>query len=82
MSATYITIQLRRASRDGEDPGLVDEAWFTVKENVVLLVDRDGNPLQGDLTRHLIGPKETAREVAVRMLRARSWKRPTRRFSV
>ena len=28
---TYITIQLRRPSRDGEDPGVIDEAWFVVE---------------------------------------------------
>ena len=34
---TYITIQLRRPSRDGEDPGAIDEAWFITKDDVVQL---------------------------------------------
>ena len=45
MSApTYITIQLRRPSRDGEDPGVIDEAWFITKDDVVQFTDRDGHP--------------------------------------
>ena len=43
MSApTYITIQLQRPSRDGEDPGVVAEAWFITKDDVVQFTDRDG----------------------------------------
>jgi hypothetical protein len=75
----YITIQLRRP-RDS-DPGVVDEAWFTVKDDVVQLVDRDGKPLQGELTRRPIAPNETAREVAVRLMRARSRSRPAKPFN-
>jgi hypothetical protein len=81
VSAIYITIQVRRPSRDGEDPGQIEEAWFTAKDDVVQLVDRDGKPLQGDLTRRPVGPNETAREVAVRLLRAKSRSRPARPFN-
>jgi len=81
MSPTYIIIQLRRPSRDGEDPGVIEEGWFITKDGVVQLVDRDGNPLQGELTRRPVGPNETPREVAVRMLRARSRRRPARPFN-
>jgi hypothetical protein len=77
----YVYIGVRRPSRDGEDPGAIDEAWFTVKDDVVQLVDRDGKPLQGEFVRRPIGQDETAREVAVRLLRTRSRIRPARPFN-
>jgi hypothetical protein len=82
MSApTYITLQLRRPSRDGEDPGLVDEAWYVADGNTVQFTDRDGNSLHGDHTRRPIGPGETARESAARLLRTRSMHRASRPFN-
>ena len=45
------------------------------------LVDRDGEPLPGKGNRRTLGPNETAREVAVRLLRARSRSRPARSFN-
>ncbi len=75
----YITIQLRRPRDD--DPGLIDEAWFTVDGGAVQLVDRDGVPLHGELTRRTIRPDETTRQSAARLLRARSRSRPPRPFS-
>jgi hypothetical protein len=64
-----------------DHPGAIEEGWFTVKDDVVQLVDRDGKPLHGDLLRRPMGSNETAREVAVRLLRRRSRIRPTRPFN-
>ncbi len=79
MTPAYITIQLKRPRDD--DPGTIDEAWFVVKDDVVQLVSRDGNPLPGDDNRCTLRPGETPREGAARLLRARSRNRPARPFS-
>ena len=82
MSApTYITIQLRRPSRDGEDPGVVDEAWFITKDDVVQFTDRDGHPLPGDENRRRLKNNETARECAVQLLRSKSMHRASKPFN-
>jgi hypothetical protein len=82
MSApTYITIQLRRPSRDGEDPGVIDEAWFITKDDVVQLTDRDGVPLHGDGNKRKLEPNETARECAVQLLRSKSMHRASKAFN-
>jgi hypothetical protein len=31
----YIYTAVRRPSRDGEDPGAIEEGWFTVKDDIV-----------------------------------------------
>jgi hypothetical protein len=72
MNPTYITIQLRRPSRDGEDPGAVDEAWYVADGNTVQFTDRDGTPLHGDGNKRKLEPNETARECAVQLLRSKS----------
>jgi hypothetical protein len=82
MSApTYITFQLRRPSRDGEDPGVVDEAWFITKGDIVQLTDRDGHPLRGDENRRRLKNSETAREAAVQLLRSKTGARSSRPFN-
>ena len=81
MNPTYITIQLRRPSRDGEDPGVVDEAWFITKGDVVQLTDRDGVPLHGDGNKRTLGPGETPRECAVQLLRGKSMHRASKPFN-
>jgi hypothetical protein len=81
IAPTYITLQLRRPARDGEDPGAVDEAWFVVKGDVVQLTDRDGVPLHGDGNKCKLEPNETARECAVRLLRSKSMHRASKSFN-
>jgi hypothetical protein len=81
VSPQYIHIQIRRPSRDGSDPGQIEDAHFIVADNVVHLTDRDGNKLKGELTRRPIGNGETAREVAVRLLRTRVRSKPARPFN-
>jgi len=81
MSVTYITIQTRRPSKDGKDSGAIEEGWFTVAADGVQLTDRDGNALPGEENKSQIRSKETAREVAVRLLRAKTWRRPSRPFN-
>ena len=81
MTPIYITIQLRRPSRDGEDPGAVEEAWYREEADVVMLTDRHGKPLPGEDNRRTLGLNETAREVAARLLRAKSRSRPARPFN-
>jgi hypothetical protein len=78
---TYITIQLKRPSRDGEDPGVVDEAWFVVDGHTVQFTDRYGVPLPGEGNRRELKPGETPREGAAKLLRARSRSRPARPFN-
>ena len=76
----YINIQLHRPS-DSYPDGVVEEGWFVVKDNVVFLSDRNGTALAGKGNRRPIGPGETAREVAVRLLRWKARSRPSRPFN-
>ena len=78
---TYITLQLRRPSRDGEDPGEVAEAWYVADGNTVQLTDRDGHPLPGDDNRRRLKDGQTARECAVGLLRSKSMHRASRPFN-
>ena len=80
MTAEYITIQLRRPS-DSYPGGVIEEGWFVVKDNVVFLSDRDGDALPGKGNRRPIGPGETGREVAVRLLRLKARSRPVSPFN-
>jgi hypothetical protein len=75
----YITLQLKRPRDD--DPGQIDEAWFVVDGDCVQFTVRDGRPLPGEDHRRALRPNETARECAVRLLRARSRNRPARPFN-
>ena len=61
--------------------GVIEEGWFVVKDNVVFLSDRDGDALPGKGNRRPIGPGETAREVAVRLLRLKARSRPISPFN-
>jgi hypothetical protein len=79
MSGNYITVQLRRPRDD--DPGLVDEAWFVVKDGLVTLTTRDGNSLHGEFVCSKPKPNETEREAAARLLRSRSRMRAARPFN-
>ena len=71
MTAEYVTIQIRRPSRDGSDPGAIEEGWYTVTDGVVRLCYGDGDPIRGEESTAKLKPGETAKEVAVRMLRAK-----------
>ena len=77
--SNYITIQIRRPARDGSDPGAIEEGWYTVTDGVVRLCDRDGDPIRGEESTAKLKPGETAKEVAVRLLRAKFARRPVGR---
>jgi hypothetical protein len=80
MTAQYIHITLRRPRKDDPtDGGVIEEGWFV--DDAVQLTDRDGNKVNGEFVTRPIGPGETAREVAVRMLRARVNRRPAKPFN-
>jgi hypothetical protein len=74
-----IWIETRRPR--GGDPGAIEECWFVVNDACVQLTDREGNKVRGEFVSRPIGPGETAREVAVRMLRARLRSRPAKPFN-
>jgi hypothetical protein len=78
---TYITLQLRRPARDGSDAGMIEEAWFVTKDDVVQFTDRDGHPLPGDENRRRLKDGQTARECAVQLLRSKSMHRAGRPFN-
>ena len=40
MTPQYIHIQIRRPSRDGSDPGVIEEGWYIVTDDCVQLTDR------------------------------------------
>jgi hypothetical protein len=81
MTPQYIHIQIRRPSKDGTDPGTIEEGWYVVTDDCVQLTDRDGNKVRGELVTRPIGNGETAKEVAVRMLRTRVMSRPAKSFN-
>ena len=54
------------------EPAVIDEGWYRVEGDVVMLTNRDGVPLPGEDNRCTLKPGETAREAAVRLLRAKS----------
>jgi hypothetical protein len=76
----YITLQLRRPS-ESYPAGLIEEGFFIVRDEVVLLTTRDGVQLSGKNNRRPIAPGETAREVAVRLLRLKARSRPVSDFN-
>jgi hypothetical protein len=81
MTPQYIHIQIRRPSRDGSDPGTIEEGWYVVTDDYVQLTDRDGNKVRGEFISRPIGNGETAKEVAVRLLRTRVMSRPPKPFN-
>ena len=82
MTPQYIYISMRRPRKDDpEDAGAIEEGWYVVNDGAVQLTDRDGNKVRGEFVTRPIGPGETAREVAVRMLRARVRSRPAKAFT-
>ena len=72
MTPIYLTVQLRRPSRDGRDAGSIAEGWYFVDGDHVQMCDRDGKPLAGEQNRRRLRPKETARETAFRLLKAKA----------
>jgi hypothetical protein len=81
MTPKYIYLQTRRPSRDGTDPGTIEEGWYVVTDGYVQLTDRDGSKVRGEFVGRPIGNGETAKEVAVRMLRARVRNKPAKSFN-
>jgi hypothetical protein len=81
MSAEYCFIQTRRPTKDGSDPGSIEEGWYTVTDGVVRLCDRDGDPIRGEESTAKLKPGETAKEVAVRLLRGKFARKPARPFN-
>ena len=82
MTPQYIYISMRRPRKDDPtDGGVIEEAWYVVNDGAVQLTDRDGNKVHGEFVTRPIGPGETAREVAVRMLRARVRSSPAKAFT-
>ena len=81
MTPIYITIQLRRPSRDGEDPGAIEEAWFITEDDVVQFTNRDGHPLPGDENSRRLKEGQTARECAAQLLRSKARTRTSRPFN-
>jgi hypothetical protein len=61
-----VTVQIK-APR-GTFPGLVEEGWYVVFENNVILTNHDGKPIAGVPKRH-IGPDGDARLIACLMVR-------------
>ncbi len=81
MSATYIYVQTRRPTKDGSDPGQIEEGWFTVTDGAVRLCDREGKAIRGEESTARIKQGEAAKEVAVRLLRAKLARKPSRPFN-
>lgn len=75
----YIAIQTRQPK--GDDPGAVAEAWFIEHDGEVYLTTREGVKLSGKQDRRPIGPGETAKEVAVRLLRLKARNSPASNFN-
>jgi hypothetical protein len=59
----------------------VAEAWYREIDGVVQMTTREGIALSGKQNRRPIGPGETAKEVAVRLLRLKARKSPASPFN-
>jgi hypothetical protein len=68
----WIWTQTRRPSRDGEDPGAIEEGWFYAEGGKVYLCDKAG--VRTGASRAL-RPGDNAKEIAVRLLRDETGKR-------
>jgi len=75
----YIAIQTRQPT--GSDPGAIEEGFYIVEGDVVQMTNRDGLKLSGKQNRRPIGARETAKEVAVKLLRAKVRSRPASPFN-
>jgi hypothetical protein len=81
MTPFYVHIETRRPSRDGEDPGAIEEAWAVEVDGKVHLCTQDGTLLHGDGNKRKLEPNETARECAARLLRSKSMHRASKPFN-
>ena len=79
MGAEYVYITVR-APRSGFH-GVIREGWFIPGDESVRLADCDGNPLPGASNTTTLGPGETAREAATRLLKKRSTHGPASTFN-
>jgi hypothetical protein len=61
-----VTIQIKPPK--GTFDGLVEEGWYVVFENHVILTDPDGKPIPG-VPKRAIGPGDDARLIACLMVR-------------
>jgi hypothetical protein len=68
----WIYTQMRRPSRDGEDPGAVEEGYFFAENGKVYLCNENGVRTGASKA---LRPGDDAREIAVRLLRDESGKR-------
>jgi hypothetical protein len=80
MIPAYFYCVLRQPPKDGSDPGVIEEGWFIVKDGIVLLTDPEGVPKPGEENRRPLG-KDGAKAVAVRLLKAKSNRRPSKPFN-
>ena len=82
MSKNFETIfvQMRRP-RDG-DPGVTEPGYFRVEDEIIVLVDKNGNPRRnkkGKRLEYKLKPGENARTIAALLVRDHMPK-PPRRF--
>jgi hypothetical protein len=78
---TYIYVVTRKPSRDGEDPGAIEESWFDTVGGEVLLTTQDGTPLPGERNRRKPRKGQSDRECARAMLQAKVRAMPHKPFS-
>ncbi len=76
----YVTIQLARPS-ETYSAGLIAEGWFEERNGVVQMTTQEGVALSGKMNCRPIGPGETGREVAVRLLRFKARAKPLNPFN-
>jgi hypothetical protein len=81
MTPTYCYAVLRQPSRDGQDPGVIEEGWFLEEHGFVVLTDRDGNKVPGENNKRKIADGQTAKYVAQHLLKARVSRRPAKPFN-
>jgi hypothetical protein len=81
MTPTYFYIVTRNPPKDGSDAGAIEEGWFIVADGVVRLTNRDGMMLHGEENMGRPKPGQTAREVAARLLKAKTRRRPYKPFN-
>jgi hypothetical protein len=60
---------------------VIEEGWFIVEHDWVVLTDQDGRPLPGEGNKRKLEPGDNAKGVAGKLLKAKVNRRPARPFN-
>jgi hypothetical protein len=77
----YVYYVTRKPSRDGSDPGAIEEGWFEIIGAEVVMTTQGGEPLPGNRNRRKPRSNQTPKDCARDMLKAKVMSRPMSNFN-